>query len=195
VAILHHLPHGVPRRFSILASALALALMVSAGARPARAQAVSDALAEVKIDKCRRETGRVVVSYHLQGALRPEDRKDLEGGGTIVFTHRIDLYRRRAFFADKWIGRRSVESSATLDTLTGQYTLSRWIDGAEERKTTEKPAEMEKWLNEVRNLPMDLPEDEVRGALEVRVTTKYRKTFLLFVWPYELPAKGSGECR
>jgi hypothetical protein len=176
-------------------AALGLVLLALAAARPARAQAASDALAEVRIDKCRREPGRVIVSYHLDGALRPEDRKDLEGGGTITFTHRIDLYRRRAFFADKWIGRRDIETTATLDTLTGQYTLTRTVDGAVETRTTEKPAEIEKWLSEVRNLPMDLPGDEDHGTLEVRVTTKYRKTFLLFVWPYELPAKGSGECR
>jgi hypothetical protein len=174
---------------------LMLALAAFAGARPARAQAATDALASVKIDKCRREPGRVVVSYHLDGALRPEDRKDLEGGQTVTFTHRIEIYRRRAFFADKWVARRNIETSATLDTLTGQYTLKRTTDGQEETRTTEKAAEMEKWLCEVRNLPIELSEDEARGSIEVRVTTKYRKTFLLFVWPYELPAKGSGECR
>lgn len=173
-----------------------MALLAPWGARPARAQAASDALALVKVDKCRREPGRVVVSYHLEGALRLEDRKDLEGGQTLTFTHRVELFRRRAFFADKWIGRRTIESTATLDTLTEQYTLTRKIDDAiVETKTTEKPLEMEKWLCEVRNLPIDLPADEAHGAIEVRVTTKYRKTFLLFVWPYELPAKGSGECR
>jgi len=149
----------------------------------------------VRIDKCRKEPGRAVVTYHLEGAFRPEDRKELESGQTITFTHRIELYRRRALFADKWIGRRNVETTASLDTLTGQYTLTRTIDDDVETRTTENASEIEKWLCEVRNLPLSVPAEEGHGALEVRVTTKYRKTFLLFVWPYELPAKGSGECR
>jgi hypothetical protein len=212
VAILHHRrfhrrpgadppPAGghasIPSRWKAAAPlALAVLFLAGAWARPAWGQATTDALAQVRIDKCRREAGRVVVSYHLVGALRPEDRKDLEEGQTLSFTHRVDIYRRRTFFADKWLSRRTVETTATLDTLTLQYTLTRKIDeGAVETKTTENPLEMEKWLSEVRNLPIGLPEDEGRGALEARVTTKYRKTFLLFVWPYDLPAKGSGECR
>ena len=195
MAILHHPSEPRPRARARTAILTLVLLLASAAPRPARAQATTDALAEVRIDKCRREAGRVVVSYHLEGALRAEDRKDLEAGQTISFTHRIDIYRRRAFFADKWIGRRNVETSAALDTLTGQYTLTRTIDGAVETRSTEKTAEIEKWLCEVRNLPVELPREEMHGALEARVTTKYRKTFLLFVWPYELGAKGSGECR
>ena len=183
------------RRARAVLLALAAVLGASFPARPTHAQATTDALAQVRIDKCRKETGRIVLSYHLEGALRREDFEDLESGQTLAFVHRIDLYRRRAFIADKWIARRNVETSATLDTLTGQYTLTRKIDGAVETRTTEKAAEIETWLSEVRNLPMSLSRDETRGALEARVTTKYRKTFLLFVWPYELPAKGSGECR
>ena len=174
---------------------LGLALVGIAASGPVRGQSTTDALAQVRIDRCRREPGRAVVTYHLEGALRSEDRKDLEGGQTLTFTHRVDLYRRRTFFADKWLARRTIETSATLDTLTEQYTLKRRIDDAAvETKTTEDPLEMEKWLCEVRNLPIDLSADETRGAIEARVTAKYRKTFLLFVWPYELPAKGSGEC-
>jgi hypothetical protein len=171
-------------------------LVAIAGARPVRAQSTTDALATVRIDKCRREPGRVVASYRVEGALRAEDRKDLESGQALTFTHRIDVYRRRGFFADKWLARRTIEASATLDTLTERYTLTRKIDDVlVDTQTTEKPEVMDKWLSEVHRFAIDLPADSDRGILEVRVTTKYRRTFLLFVWPYELPAKGDAECR
>jgi uncharacterized protein DUF4390 len=182
-------------RWSRLA-VLAAACAVFRGAPPARAQSTTDALATVKFDKCKREPGRIVVTYHLEGALQSEDRKELEGGQTITFTHRIDVYRRRSFFADKWLARRTIETSASLDTLTEQYTLTRKIDdGPAETQSTEKPQAVEKWLGEVRSLAIELPADEDRGSIEVRVKAKYRKTFLLFVWPRELTADGDTECR
>ena len=140
--------------------------------------------------------GAVVVTYHLEGAVQPEDRKELESGQTVTFTHRIDVYRRRSFFADRWLARRTIETSASLDTLTEQYTLTRRIDdGAAETTSTERVPVMEKWLGEVRNFTVEVPPNESRGTLEVRVKTQYRKGFLLFVWPRELTAVGDAECR
>src|SRR5262245_54062808 len=116
----------VIRRSLLLAlAAIPLALCIA----PSFGQAPSDAVAEFTDKQCRLGAGKAIVSYRLdRKAVGPEGREMLEGGGTLTFVHRLQIMRRRLFF-DKLLARTTIEVSASLDTLTHQYTLTRKVDG------------------------------------------------------------------
>ena len=164
---------------------------------PARGQA-QDVLASIKALRCRRiPEGAVRVSYRVDGALGPQVRKNLESGIPVTFVHKLSVMRRRALFFDKLLVRETIEATATLDTLTRRYTLTRKVNELPpETATTDRAAEADRWLTVVGEHVIALPEDANKGSLELRVKTEYETNYyLLWVVPWSLSAIDSKECR
>lgn len=176
-----------------------LAVLCVASVSPVHGQAPSDALAQISEStlKCRRQGSTVLVSYHLDGAIGPEVRSSLDSGITVTFIHKLTVWKRRAFFFDKSLVSRKIEASASLDTLTQQYTLRRVVDGSvTESSSTDRVDEVERWLSDVHNATIQLPDDGNRGSIELRVKAEYQPNYyVLWVLPWTLSAKGDKECR
>lgn len=159
-------------------------------------QAAIDALATIDALQCQIKGSQVVASFHLVGALGDEDRSSLESGIKLTFVHRVSLYRRRVLFFDKQLASRTVEVSATLDTLTKQYTLTRSIDGG--AATTSSADDFDgaqKWLTEVAHFTLPIPDGEARETLELRVSSEYRHIYAVYLFPHALSANDKKGCR
>ncbi len=175
-----------------------LMLSIPAGLpRSAWAQTPSDVLADIKGLECRKGEGGVRVSYRVKGAVGSEVRSSLEDGITVRFVHKLTVVRRRALLPNKVLARKTIEAAATLDTLTKQFALTRKIDDVMAgTATTDRPDEVERWLSEVHDVLIPLPEKSDRGPIELKVNTVYQTNyFVLWVLPWPLSAKGDEECR
>lgn len=173
-----------------------MALLLLAGEGSARAQAPSDALATIDALKCRKQQGSVTLSYRVKGAMGPEVRSTLESGITVTFVHRLTVVRRRALFFDKSLAHKTIEVSATFDTLTQQYTLNRNVDGVRSISSTDRLGEVERWLSDVHDVSIPLPPEGDKGTIELRVKTEYQTNYyVLWVLPWSLSAKDDKECR
>jgi hypothetical protein len=138
----------------------------------------------------------VSASFRVAGALGSEELRDLESGITITFTHTLRVVRRRKLFFDKLLVKRVIETSATLDTLTQQYALRRVVDGgAVESSTTDRREIAERWLTDIHNQSIAVPPGNDKATLELRVSTEYRKNWVIFIWPSSIYADGTTECR
>ncbi len=179
-----------------LLTALLLLLAAASAIAPATAQIPTDALATVKEMTCAKAKGGVLASFRLEGALGTEDRTTLESGIPITFVHRLTVFKRRALFFDRLLVRMTIEVTATLDTLTKQYTLKRKVDGVEAGTTTaDSYAAAEKWLSAVDEVELKLPEAELRENIELRVRSEYRRIYAVYLFPWSLAAVDEKGCR
>ena len=95
------------------------------------------------------------------------------------------------------LARSTIQVTASFDTLTQQYTLTRSIDdGPPETSTTDRIGEMEKWMTEVRRAAVALPAaSRGGGAVAVHVRTLYDHDFLLWLFSRPLQAVDTWDCR
>ena len=175
--------------------ALLLAALAAA-AYPARAQAPPESLASIDALNCDLVRGQARISFRVEGALGPKTIRDLDAGAVVSFVHTMTLRKRGFLWFHRTLASATVEVTAKLDTLTQQYTLTRRIgERPAETRTTDDREEMERWMEDVKDLEMPLPPDSGTGSVLLKVRTDYQKTFLLFFMPWSQNAIREVECR
>lgn len=126
------------------------------------------------------------VSFALQGAFTPEIREQLESGLPVTFNHYVEVLHRRPAWFDRTRIERVVSTTATYDTLTRQYRLTRRVNGElVETTLSDKGDEMEQFMTRVDRLricdPADLAGDR---SLYLRVKSRVQKRFVFFFIPW-----------
>lgn len=182
------------RQLPRYASIALLLLSLPCGTARVLAQEPPDTLATIGSLNCDRKAGSVRVMYRVEEAFDSETRRSLESGLPVTFVHEITVTRRRTLWFRKVLARRRIEVTASLDTLTQQYALTRRADDGEtETETTERFLDVERWMTQVETA-FALP---ASGAtLDVKVKVVYQRDFILFLpirWP--LSAIDEAECR
>jgi len=166
------------------------------GVRAVLAQAPSDTLATFGAINCDRRGNSVLVSFRVDGAFGPEVKSTLESGQKVTYIHEMTVSRRRGLWFPKTLATMRIEVAVSLDTLTQRYSLSRTVGGGDvETKTTDRAAEAERWLTEVRDAKVALPPGATGSTFELKVKTVYGHDFLLFLLPWPLEAVDKAECR
>ena len=185
-----HFPRGLART-----ALIALALACGWGA--ASAQESEQPVATIGSINCDLKGDSVSVSWSVIGAFGPEFRSALEGGQTVAFTNEITLYRGRGGWFPKTLSKKKVETTASLDTLTQRFTLTRSMEGGPvEKVTTDKVADVEAWLGAVRDQKVPVPAGASPGPLFVKIKTTYGRVYhLLWLVPWQLDALGQADCR
>jgi hypothetical protein len=175
---------------------LAIALLAGTIA-PVRGQESPELPATIKGLKCEKQGAAVKVAYRIDGALGPELRSSLDSGIAVTFVHKLSVVKRRALFFDKTLARLTLEVTVSMDTLTGQYTLTRKVgDHPAQTTTTERKQTMEAFLTEVNDVVIPLPDKPEKGVIELHVKAEYeRDYYVLWVLPWSLSALDDKECR
>jgi hypothetical protein len=166
------------------------------GSTRALAQEPQDVLAAIASLNCDLRGKSVRVSYVVQGALDTDTRSSLESGLTVKIVHDLSLVRRRGFVFRRTLGHRTVEVTASLDTLTKQYALTRQVEGQPvQTQSTDSLAEVDRWLTEVHE-SLDAPSEIPAGGLDVKVeTVSYRRRMIFNIIPWPVSARDTAECR
>jgi len=126
------------------------------------------------------------VSFALRGAFTPEIREQLDSGLPITFNHYVEIVHRRAAWFDSTRVEKVISTTATYDTLTRQYRLTRSVNGQMvETSLSDKAAEMERFMTEVERQRICDPTDlEGDRSLVLRVKSRVQKRFVLFFIPW-----------
>jgi hypothetical protein len=170
-------------------------------AAPLLTAAVAVAGGEPRIDpfEARRDGDRVAVSFHVEGAVLGDALDHLQSGLRIEQRHRVEVLGRRPvpLWPAKTLARLRIDTSATFDTLTRHYELSRVIQRAargerwetlrEERHRTLSLDEVRTWMSEFTGLPeLELPEEVRQARVRLRIESTLGRRFVLYLFPGSL---------
>lgn len=119
-------------------------------AGPVRAAEAGATLVDLEIG-C--DGDEAVVSFRVENAIDSERRGEIESGLAVTFRYFLEV--RKKGWIKSTVLRRDVEVSVEFDSLTGQYQLTRYLDDQVAASiTTDKDAEMERWMTEVDRVPL-----------------------------------------
>ncbi|MCP3978947.1 MAG: DUF4390 domain-containing protein [bacterium] len=146
------------QRFSltVLTAVLACLLASSAAWAERRIKPTIDGL------QARLDGDRAIVSYRVVRGMSGDVLERIHSGIAVQFRHRIEILSRRAvpLWPSRSVARTVVETSASYDSLTGRYELTRTTrtgkadPGAEERHSTDSRQEMVRWMTELHDVPL-----------------------------------------
>jgi hypothetical protein len=130
------------------------------------------------------------VSYLVTEAFNDEIREGMSSGIPITFTHHLEVARRRALWIDKVLARKRVTTTATFDTLTRQYSLTRRVDDeVTETAVAVNEADMIRWMTSLDRIRLADPATLAADAgdtLYVRVKSELQRKFVLFFLPWDV---------
>ena len=129
-------------------------------------------------------------SFALREAFSDDVRESIDSGLPVTFTYFLEVARRRPFWFDKILVRKSVATTVTYDTLTHQYSLSKRVnDEVTETSVAVNEADMMRWMTNLERVrladPTTLPGAE-DGSLYLRVKSRLQKKFILFFIPWDV---------
>jgi len=141
-------------------------------------------VAEVAV---KRDPTTLTVGFRVESAFDDRLDEEMAAGLPVTFVHEVEIRRRRTFWFNGLVAKKTIETTAVFDSGTRQFVLSRRVDGAPvETSTTPQPEQARRFLCTVDGvgvpLPSDLPADD-RNELRLRSTLATR--FLLF-FPYDI---------
>lgn len=178
-------PEAALGRISALPLMAALAIVVAV--RPVEAlqpRADKVAVSELRADIA---DGEVYVSFALTGAFTEEIHEEIEAGLTVTFKYELEVARRRPFWFDKTLARKTVTTSVTYDTLTHQYSLSKMVnDEVTETSVAVNESDMMLWMTRLDRVRMADPavlEGVEEGSHYVRMKSRLKRRFVLLVFP------------
>ena len=126
-------------------------------------------------------------SFRLAGGLDAETRGKIDSGLEVAFDYRIEVLRRRRLWFDSRLTARRVLATVRYDSLSRQYHLALRLDDEVARTaTTDKREEMERWVTEIRGVPLGTaaqfmpPED-----YDLRVKSDYPPRFVMLFIPWD----------
>jgi uncharacterized protein DUF4390 len=129
-------------------------------------------------------------SYALKGAFSDEIREQIASGLPITFSYYLEVARRRPLWFDKVLSRRTITTTATYDTLTHQYSLSKRVnDEVAETSVAVSEAEMMRWMTTLERVRLADPtslEGAEDDSLYVRVKSRIQRRFILFFIPWDV---------
>lgn len=134
-----------------------------------------------------RSDGQYVASFRLESAFDAETLGKIDSGLEVLFDYRLEVVRRRRFWMDDRTVQRRILASTRYDSLSRQYNLLLSVDGQVERSsTTDKPAEMRRWMTEIRGIVLGpVSGFTPPGEFAVRVKSDFPPRFVLFFIPWD----------
>jgi hypothetical protein len=135
----------------------------------------------------RLEQGEYRASCRLEGGLTGDGEEEIDAGLEVSIEYRFQVHRRRGGLPDALLVKRRVVCAVRLDTLTGQYTLTRRVDGeiADTRVTADRE-EARVFLTRLRDVPL-LEEGRLQADgvhyLKARSDLGLVWRFYLIPWP------------
>lgn len=124
---------------------------------------------------CHFKGGRVLVTFRVADALEREDIKEaIQSTRPITLTYMVEIRKNRTLWPDKTVAQAVLKRTVTFDNLTGQYTVSTLLDGAEvDAVALDGWGEAVGLLGAVQDLPVahvgDLKPGEKRYMLRAKV--------------------------
>lgn len=102
-----------------------------------------------------RQGDAYVASCRLEGGLTPDVEEEIAAGIPKTIEFRLQVYRRRAAFADQLVLKRRIECTVLHDSLTQQYTLTRRVDGElQESQVTDAAPAMRAFMTALDGVPL-----------------------------------------
>ncbi len=148
------------------------------------------------------DPGVARVSYRLEGTIPDDIVERLGAGIAITFRHRIELVQKRSFFAmpSRTVHRCEIEATATYDSLTKQYALTRVLrqrpsqgdpaDEIVEARSTESVDDVRAWLAQVAGV--EIPLVDLRpsgGRARIKVESILGRRYVLGMFPSAISAE------
>ncbi len=129
-------------------------------------------------------------SFALRDAFSEDVRQRLSAGLPVTFTYYLEVARRRPFWFDKPVARKTVSTTVTYDTLTRQYRLSKSVnDEVTETSVAVSEADMVRWMTRLDRVRLADPSALGRGdegSLYVRVKSRLQRRFVLLFIPWDI---------
>jgi hypothetical protein len=125
------------------------------------------------------------LSLRLDGAFDEKILAKLESGLELRFRHQVEVRRHRTLWFPRVLASKKIVTSAALDTLTGNYTLRRTVNGGiVETLTTSDVEEMREFMTLLQEIRLELPEDAVLDRRsEARARSHLETRFFLLIFP------------
>jgi hypothetical protein len=143
------------------------------------------AAADVKVTPVVTPDGKVVASFNVASAFTPDTRDVVKSGLLLTFAFTVEL-RRPGFFTDRTLGSVVVAATVKLDTLTGEYTVSKQQDNhVTWANHTDQEDQMRAWLTQFDRVPIEVREPLEPNAeyyVQVKLNISPRQRFPLFPW-------------
>jgi hypothetical protein len=119
--------------------------------------------------------GRVLTSFSAADAWTIETRELLQIGTLVTFEYFVELRKPSTLWLDSVLARTKITASAKLDTLTGEYTLSRSRDdrGLRSEKRRQE-TEIRDWLTVVDQFELE-PESPLKPNTDYYVQVRLYK--------------------
>jgi hypothetical protein len=127
----------------------------------------------------------VELSFRLDGAFDEKILAKLESGLEIRFRHQVEVRRHRTLWFARVLAHKKIVTSAALDTLTGNYTLRRTVNGGiVETLTTSDVEEMREFMTLLKEIRLELPEGAILDRrTEARARSHLETRFFLLIFP------------
>src|SRR5580765_3092596 len=126
---------------------LALAPGLLSAAEEGSAVDPADAGPSITALAVEKQNGAFLASFRLESAFDSELMGKIASGLETSFDYRLEVVRNRRFWFDEKAVQRRIIASVKYDGLSQQYNLTLRMDGeVEGSSTTDKPAEMQRWL-------------------------------------------------
>jgi hypothetical protein len=143
------------------------------------------AAADVKVTPLVTPDGKVVASVNVASAFNQDTRDVLKSGLQLTFAFTVEL-RRAGFFADRTLGAAAAVAKVKLDTLRGDYTVSKELDGhVTFANHTDQEDQMRAWLTQFDRVPIEVRDPlEQNGEyyVQVKLNISPRQRFPLWPW-------------
>jgi hypothetical protein len=125
------------------------------------------------------------ISLRLDGAFDEKILAKLDSGLEITFRHQVEVRRQRTLWFARVLAHKKIVTSATLDTLTGNYRLRRTVNGGiVESLTTSDVEEMREFMTVLKEIRLELPEDATLDRrTEARARSHLETRFFLLIFP------------
>lgn len=142
-----------------------------------------------------RQAEALLVSYRLPDAVSAETLETLQSGQGLTFQHRIEARWVRGFWLpDRLLARTTLEVRVEYDALTRQYVLTRETtrevregevapEPLVEQQTTADPLELRRWMEEIREVPLEPAAPPEPGPVDVRVRVQLGRHYVLLLFP------------
>jgi hypothetical protein len=137
---------------------------------------------------------RAKVSFRLINGFSEEVLERVHSGIPVTFRHRITLEVRRPILPNKEIARARIETRASYDALTRQYSLERRVQIKAAKKfsipdlvsehTTDSTEEMQSWMSEFEGIEVyDPARTFPDGPLKLQAESVLGRKYVLLIFP------------
>ena len=165
---------------------LAICLVLSSSAGRTAEPPDGPVSAEIVGLSLAQKDGQYQVSFRLQGGLSDEVKDRIAACLETLLEYRVEVLRRRRLWVDERVVQQRLLAIVRYDSLSRQYGLTLKVNGEVARSsTTDKREEMERWLTEIRGIPLGSVGDFAPpGDYFVRVRSDFPPRFVFFFIPW-----------